>query len=57
MNKNTKRNIKLRLNYEQIERINSLDNCSFETGDGYIFNNEEKEKDDNINSNIELKQL
>ena len=57
MNKNTKRNIKLRLNYEQIERINSLDNFSFETGDGYIFNNEEKEKDDNINSNIELKQL
>ena len=56
MNKNTKRNIKLRLNYEQIERINSLDNCSFETSDGYIFDNEEKEKYEN-NSNIELKQL
>ena len=60
LSKNTKRNIKLRINDELIERSNSLLNCDFEAGDGYIFKNDENEQNeqnDNNNLKVELKQF
>ena len=57
LNKNTKRNIKLRIDNEQIERTDSLKNAIFEVGNGYIFELEENEKDNKTNLNVELKQL
>ena len=44
LNKNTKRNIKLRVDDEQNDRLESLDSGKFEMGDGYIFNNEEEDE-------------
>ena len=63
LNKNTKRNIKLRINDELIERTDSLMNGKFEAGNGYIFENEENEEceeseeDDEHNLNAELNLL
>ena len=61
LNKNTKRNIKLRVNDEQIkEDIKQLDipkNNKFEIGDGYIFENDENENEDENNLKVELKDI
>ena len=56
LNKNTKRNIKLRIDVDdgQIERIESLDDCKFEAGDGYIFENEEEGEIEKNKYQIEL---
>ena len=56
LNKNTKRNIKLRIDVDdgQIERIESLDDSKFEAGDGYIFENEEEGENEKNNLQIEL---
>ena len=55
LNKNTKRNIKLRIDDEIIERLDSFKNDKFETGDGYLFENEENENDNNLK--VELKDI
>ena len=57
LNKNTKRNIKLRIDDGQIERTESFDNGKFETVDGYIFKNEMEEENDKNNLRVELKQF
>ena len=60
LSKNTKRNIKLRINDELIERSNSLLNRNFKAGDGDIFKNDENEQNeqnDNNNLKVELKQF
>ena len=61
LNKNTKRNIKLRVDDEQNDRLESLDSGKFEMGDGYIFNNEEKDEKEGQSSQdhyiVELKHL
>jgi len=56
LNKNTKRNIKLRIDVDdgQIERIESLDDSKFEAGDGYIFENEEEGEIEKNKYQIEL---
>ena len=57
LNLNTKRNIKSRVDDDLIERIDSLNNESFESDGGYIFNNQEDiEEKDNDNLKIELNQ-
>ena len=55
LNKNTKRNIKLRIDDELIERSDSFKNDKFETGDGYLFENKENENDNNLK--VELKDI
>ena len=59
LNKNTKRNIKLRIDVDdgQIERTESLDDSKFETVDGYIFKNEMEEENDKNNLRVELNQF
>ena len=57
LNKNTKRNIKLRIDDGQIERTESLDDSKFETVDGYIFKNEMEEENDKNNLRVELNQF
>ena len=61
LNKNTKRNIKLRVDDEQNDRLESLDSGKFEMGDGYIFNNEEEDEKEGQSSQdhyiVELKHL
>ena len=61
LNKNTRRNIKLRIDDDKIDRTGSLDTDNFEVGDGYIFDSQENEKEnqndeDDYNS-AELGQL
>jgi len=55
LNKNTKRNIKLRIDDEIIARSDSFKNDKFETGDGYLFENKENENDNNLK--VELKDI
>jgi len=55
LNKNTKKNIKLRINDEIIERSDSFKNDKFEVGDGYLFENKESENDNNLK--VELKDI
>ena len=60
LNKNTKRNIKLRVDNDNVERTESLDHGKFEAGDGYIFESTKSEKGkkyDEDDSSIELEQL
>ena len=60
LNKNTKRNIKLRVNDEQIKEDIKIDipkNNKFEIGDGYIFENDENENEDENNLKVELKDI
>ena len=44
LNKNTKRNIKLRVDDDSHDRTGSLDTYNFEVGDGYMIDNQEYEK-------------
>ena len=59
LNKNTKRNIKLRVNDEQInedvKQLDILKNNKFEAGNGYIFENNEDEDENNLK--VELKDI
>ena len=57
MNKNTKRNIKSRIDDDFIERIDSFDNNGFEAEGGYIVNDEGSEKDKKNNEEMELKNI
>jgi hypothetical protein len=59
LNKNTKRNIKLRVDEDSNERKGSVDSNNFEVGDGYIVENQKYEKANRNEENdyIELGQL
>ena len=59
LNKNTKRNIKLRVNDEQIDedikQLDILKNNKFEAGNGYVFENNEDEDENNLK--VKLKDI
>ena len=57
LNRNTKRNIRSRVDDDLIERIDSFNEQGFEAKGGYIFNNKEIEQKDNDNIEIELNQI
>ena len=57
LNKNTRRNIKSRIDDDLIDRIDSFNNSNFETKDGYIFKSLENELKSDDNLKIELKQI
>ena len=54
LNKNTKRNIKLRIEDEHIDRLDSFKMDKFETGEGYIFETEENESDNNLKVELNI---
>ena len=58
LNRNTKRNIRTRVDDDLIERVDSFSNQGFEAKGGYIFNDKENEqKNDDNNTEIELNQI
>ena len=57
LNRNTKRNIRSRVDDDLIERIDSFNEQGFEAKGRYIFNNKEIEQKDNDNIEIELNQI
>ena len=57
LNKNTKRNIKSRIDDDFIERIDSFDNKGFEAEGGYIVDDEGSVKDKKNNEEMELKNI
>ena len=61
LNKNTKRNIKKRIDDDSIDRKGSIDTDNFEVGDGYIFDGQDNfEKENQIDEDdysAELGQL
>ena len=57
LNKNTKRNIKSRVDDDFIERIDSFNDKGFEAEGGYIVSDEESEKGKKNNEEMELKNI
>ena len=54
LNKNIKRNIKLRIEDEHIDRLDSFKMDKFETGEGYNFETEENETDNNLKVELNI---